>query len=90
MVRRSRKDRSAETAPVRDAFHLAQNAPLRPRLEIGGAEARETIRVHALRLLGEHGVAVVHEEAHTASVKAAITTICISRMSKPLPGSPTD
>jgi trimethylamine:corrinoid methyltransferase-like protein len=70
MARRSRKDRFTETAPVADAFHIAPAAPSRPRLEIGGAEARGTILDHALRLLAGHGVAVIHEAAHVALLKA--------------------
>ncbi|GKY87983.1 trimethylamine methyltransferase family protein [Sinisalibacter aestuarii] len=70
MARRPRKDRHADIPPKADAFHLAPAAAPRPRFEIGGEAARAAIFDHALRLLGEHGVAVIHEAAHAALVKA--------------------
>lgn len=68
MARRPRKP--AHTAAVADAFHPALGAAPRPRFEMGGAEARAAIRDHALRLLQEHGVAVIHGDAHDALLKA--------------------
>jgi trimethylamine---corrinoid protein Co-methyltransferase len=70
MARRPRKDRTSETPPAPNAFRLGLGAPPRPRFEIGGGTARAAIRDHALRLLEEHGVAVIHTTAHAALLKA--------------------
>ncbi len=70
MARRSRSDRAAEAPRAADAFHLAPVARPRPGFTMGGAEACETILAHAFRLLETHGVAVVHDPAHAALLKA--------------------
>lgn len=73
MSRRPRRDRAAEAPRAPDAFHLAEPARPRPAFAMGGQEARETILAQAFRLLAEHGVAVVHERAHAALLKAGAT-----------------
>ena len=70
MSRRPRRDRAAETARAADAFHLADNPRPRPGFAIGGEAACATILDHAFRLLEQHGVAVVHEPARAALLKA--------------------
>ena len=73
MARRPRNDALHATPPVPNAFRLGLGAPARPAFAMGGPEARVAIRDHALRLLEEHGVAVVHEAAHAALLKAGAT-----------------
>lgn len=69
MTRRSLKDRTA-APPKADAFHASPLPRPRARFDMGGPEARAAIRTHALRLLEEHGVAVIHEAAHAALRRA--------------------
>ncbi|MCB1337302.1 MAG: trimethylamine methyltransferase family protein [Maritimibacter sp.] len=73
MSRRPRRDRAAETPPKPDAFQLAPGAPPRPTFAIGGAEARDALLEHALRLLESHGVTILHEAAHAALLRAGAT-----------------
>lgn len=72
MSRRPRRDRTDEAPRPPDAFHLAADpdAGSRPDFTMGGGHACATILAHAFRLLEEHGVAVVHEAAHAALLKA--------------------
>lgn len=70
MARRPRKDRADESPPVANAFRAAAFPAPRPRFELAGAEARAALVARALRLLEEHGVAVVHEAAHAALLAA--------------------
>jgi len=70
MARRPRKDRSHQSPPRADAFRPALGAVPRPRFELAGEAGRAGILDRALRLLDEHGVAVIHEDAHAALVKA--------------------
>jgi len=66
MARRPRKDRAAESPPAANAFRAAALPAPRPRFELAGESGRAALLARALRLLEDHGVAVVHEAAHAA------------------------
>lgn len=70
MTRRPRKDRAQEAPPKATAFRQAPGAAPRPRFELAGEAGRGEIVERALRLVEEHGVAVIHETAYAALVKA--------------------
>ncbi len=67
MARRARK---TPESPRPTAFVQSPEARPRAGLEMGGEAARTAITTRALDLLAEHGVAVVHEGAHAALLKA--------------------
>lgn len=70
MARRPRDRHKSETPKPASAFRPATQARPRPRYEIGGEAARAAVIARAYDLLESHGVAVVHEVAHAALVKA--------------------
>ena len=71
--RRDRRDRAADAPRAADAFQLASDIRPRPGFAIAGDDARATILGHVFRLLEDHGVAVGHEKAHAALLRAGAT-----------------
>jgi len=73
MARRPRSERHTEAPQAANAFRQSTTPRPRPHFEMGGQGARSAIIKRAFDLLSEHGVAVIHEGAHAALLKAGAT-----------------
>ncbi|RMD88709.1 MAG: hypothetical protein D6811_13540, partial [Alphaproteobacteria bacterium] len=74
MARRSKRNAELAAAPPpADAFHLATPVRPRPAFAIAPEAARAHLLSRAGDLLAEHGIAVVHEAARAAMLKAGAT-----------------